>query len=86
MKNVPAVKSTRGPKCNHCKYYDKGRCRLFLEMKHDKNLKFALARVVRLDENACGSNAVFWNPSPYERDPEFNNLLVSDMTSWMDDD
>lgn len=47
------------PKCSTCKYFQKGHCKLFLDV-YDEKLSFAKARDVRSDETLCGTSGLYW--------------------------
>lgn len=64
--------------CINCKYYNKSRCRLFLEV-NDNKLVIAKAREVRLDEKLCGPEGIYWAlPS----DPDPGQFWYSENVEW----
>jgi len=56
------------PKCVNCKYYEKGRCRLFVD-KYEKKIVYVKTELARLDENMCGPKGSFWaSTSDFDQD------------------
>jgi hypothetical protein len=54
--------------CKTCKYYSKGRCRLFIEKIEKSEIMFARVEDVRADEKMCGPKGVFWSSSDFDPD------------------
>ena len=69
----------KGPKtCVSCRYYEKERCRLILDVEGGK-LTFAKIEVARRDDKLCGPTATFWT-SPLDSDPD--QTLYWDIPDW----
>ena len=65
------------PKCKTCRYYEKKRCRLFLEVESNKKERvFLKVEIARLDENLCGPNAAYWS---FNSNPVQDQELYSDI-------
>jgi len=69
----------RPPKtCKTCRYYEKMRCRLVLDVENGE-LIFAKTEVARLDESLCGPMATFWT-SPLDSDSD--QISYWDIPEW----
>jgi hypothetical protein len=70
---------TRVPRhCMSCRYYEKERCRLVLDVEGGK-LTFAKIEVARRDDKLCGPTATFWT-SPLDSDPD--QIWYQDIPEW----
>lgn len=65
------------PECRTCKYYAKGKCRLFLEHYVKNSIMFAPVEIARTDETMCGNSGMFWTSLNFDSD----RILYSD-TPW----
>lgn len=54
--------------CRTCKYYEKGRCRLFIYQFAKNEIIFAPVDVLRADERLCGPKGLFWASSDFDSD------------------
>jgi hypothetical protein len=63
-RTFPTFSNAQKP-CTKCRYYEKGRCKLFLEIE-DKTLTFAKTHVIRFDEKSCGPEGLYWMPDDRE--------------------
>jgi hypothetical protein len=48
------------PKCRTCRYYEKGKCRLFIERVNNQ-ITYAKVEDVRLNKSMCGPSALYWS-------------------------
>ena len=67
----------RFPKCKNCKYYQKGRCRLFFDTR-TTTVSYAKVEEVRADKLLCGPKGVYWTHEDYYSD----HMWCSDISYW----
>ena len=72
------VKTIPKKECRSCKYYEKGKCRLFVDRIAKNEIVFVDADVLRADENSCGPKGLFWAASDFDPD----QILYSDTPFW----
>jgi hypothetical protein len=68
MATVRAYPKMIRPTCRTCRYYEKGRCRLFVENISKNEIMYAKIELARLDENLCGPEGMFWASPDFDTD------------------